>query len=101
MQGEMKIYAQLPSEGSADMPWKVAKICGQISVIKIAPYNTELLGMTLENANESIRTNKNMAKSAEKEETYNCIIVLTHEGTLSIFNLQSLITDYNHHIERA
>ena len=42
----------------------------------------------------------NILEDGPSEENHNCIIVLTHEGTLSIFNLQSLVEDYREHVER-
>ena len=54
LQGDLKIYAHLQSDGSTDMPWKIAKLNGQISAIKITPYNNALLGKMLKNTKNSI-----------------------------------------------
>ena len=98
MKGDLKVYAHMPAEGSSDTPWKTAKINGQISVIKIVPYNNKLLGKALGNANYSAMTN--ILEDGPDETNHNCIIVLTTEGTLSIFNLQSLVDDYKLHVEK-
>ena len=61
------------------------------------PYNNNLLGKALSNTNYSAMSN--ILEEGSIEDNYNCIIVLTHEGTLSIFNLQSLLDDYAQHVE--
>ena len=51
MSGELKIYSNISTTSSADTPWKTAKMNGQISAVKIAPYSDEMLGKTMNQAN--------------------------------------------------